>query len=434
MSKLSTETVCLLDKVYNLRGSESTILVEMEKEMNSAVESYEEANTIRKELEENINKLNNDVEVLSSEGEKLKNVLNDIDEREYAQVLDTLKIDFHPEEIKEKLASLLPITINSLSSDIKMSSNELSRVEEKLEETKTKIEELNIQKEEALVNQDRLNRYFELSLNSNMNATRDELTHLFSEFDFSDEESRECAKLLMFPEDGIFEYEKDYKDAPRVRHYEPEQEEIEIAENHDFEEEPAISFIDEEEPKVQIEEIPSEEYSEIEPMGIEEIHEEEFAPAEEIITPIEKVAQTEETIAPVEETIQVEDVSEPVITVSRDEVVSFLTDLGFDTLDFTTNDIDKITDNFDRELITNNVNTIKDMGINMDVFADNIELLYDTEMKSKIEKLTSVGKLPQDIYLNPSVLTKYNLTELDSAIKLLEDSGLEPKNVPLMAY
>ena len=55
-------------------------------------------------------------------------------------------------------------------------------------------------------------------------------------------------------------------------------------------------------------------------------------------------------------------------------------------------------------------------------------------MKSKIDKLTNVGKLPQDIYLNPSVLTKYNLVELDSAIKTLEESGLEPKNVPLMAY
>ena len=74
------------------------------------------------------------------------------------------------------------------------------------------------------------------------------------------------------------------------------------------------------------------------------------------------------------------------------------------------------------------------MGINIDVFADNIELFYDKEMKSKIDKLTEVGKLPQDIYLNPNVLTKYNLLELDSAIKELEDSGLEPKNVPLMAY
>ena len=368
MSKLSTETVCLLDKVYNLRGSESTILVEMEKEMNSAVESYEEANTIRKELEENISKLNNDVEVLSSEGEKLKNVLNDIDEREYAQVLDTLKIDFHPEEIKEKLSSLLPITINSLSSDIKMSSNELSRVEEKLEETKTKIEELNIQKEEALVNQDRLNRYFELSLNSNMNATRDELTNLFSEFDFTDEESRECAKLLMFPEDGIFEYERDYKDAPRVRHFEPEPAQEEVVEEHIVEEEPAISFIDAEEPEMHIEEIPSEEYSEIEPMTSEE-----FTTAEEIVAP------EEEVISPIEEIAPIEEVVEPT-TVSRDEVMNFLTDLGFDTLDFTTNDVDKITDNFDRELITNNVNAIKDMGINMDVFADNLELLYDPEM------------------------------------------------------
>ena len=68
------------------------------------------------------------------------------------------------------------------------------------------------------------------------------------------------------------------------------------------------------------------------------------------------------------------------------------------------------------------------------MFNDNIELLYDKELKSKIEMLTSVGKLPQDIYLNPNILVKYNLSELDSAIKTLHESGLEPKNVPLMAY
>ena len=69
-----------------------------------------------------------------------------------------------------------------------------------------------------------------------------------------------------------------------------------------------------------------------------------------------------------------------------------------------------------------------------DVFVDNIELLYDTELESKISLLTQIGKDPRDIYLNPRVLTKYNFTELSSAIQTLSESGLEPKSVPLMAY
>ena len=39
-----------------------------------------------------------------------------------------------------------------------------------------------------------------------------------------------------------------------------------------------------------------------------------------------------------------------------------------------------------------------------------------------------------DIYLNPNILIKYNLTELYNAITALKDSGLEPDKVPLMAF
>ncbi len=445
MSKLNTETIELLDKVYNLRSKESVILVKMDEEMEQAASVYDETSAIKNDLEDNINRLNNEVEVLSDEGERLKNVLNNIDEKDYAEVLETLKIDFHPDEIKSKLDSLLPVTVNGLVSDIKMSSHELSRVEEKLDETKTEMEDLNIRKEEALVNQNRLNHYFDMALSSNMNATREELTGLFEGFDFNGEEARECAKLLMFPEDGLFEYEKEYKNSAKERAVKPAEEEKDYSESFELESindnEAPITFIEAEEidkdddvveSKVVEEEPAIEVFKEKEEEPITEIEKEEPI--------IEKFENVEEPVLssdePVLEDLIVEATEpvEEVVKPTREEVSSYLTELGFDTLDFTSNDIEKIINNYDKEQIRDNVNVVKENGINVDVFADNIELLYDKEMKSKIDKLTSVGKLPQDIYLNPSVLTKYNLTELDSAIKTLEDSGLEPKNVPLMAY
>ena len=400
MSKLTAETIALFDKVYNLRGSDSTILVEMEREIDENANSYEETSNIHQGLEETIAKLNNDIETLSDQGERLKSVLNGVDEKDYEKLLETLKVDFHPEEIIDKLNSLLPITVNGLVNDVKMSSNELARVEDKLQEIRTRMEELSIRKEEALVNQDRLNRYFDLALNSSINVTREELTNLFSQFNLSEDESRECAKLLMFPEDGLFEYEQDYKNAPRDT-----QEKIkeEISEDNEIVIEPIetneapITYID------------ADEFDKEDNI--------ETTTADELLENNEVVSESVSSYRP-----------------STDEVAEYLTSLGFDALDFTTNDLERIADNYNKELIASNVNTIKDMGINIDVFADNVELFYDSEMKSKIDKLTEVGKLPQDIYLNPSVLTKYNLVELGSAIKVLEDSGLEPKNVPLMAY
>ena len=90
--------------------------------------------------------------------------------------------------------------------------------------------------------------------------------------------------------------------------------------------------------------------------------------------------------------------------------------------------------NYDEETIKANAEYIKSLNISLDIFADNVELMYDKQMKDKIEKLTSIGKMPQDIYLNPSVLTKYDLNGLNNAIDVLKQSGLDAKNVPLIAY
>ena len=135
---------------------------------------------------------------------------------------------------------------------------------------------------------------------------------------------------------------------------------------------------------------------------------------------------------------QIEAIVEPVKgeekTVSKEDVISLLTSLGFDYLDFTSNDFEKIMNNYDEETIKANAEYIKSLNISLDIFADNVELMYDKQMKEKIEKLTSIGKMPQDIYLNPSVLTKYDLNGLNNAIDVLKQSGLDAKNVPLIAY
>ena len=97
--------------------------------------------------------------------------------------------------------------MNSLNSEKKKCAEELIKVEDEMNDAITRISELGIRKEEAISNQERLNRYFELALDSNINITRDEITLLLSKFGFTEEEQREAAKLLMFPEDGLFEYE-----------------------------------------------------------------------------------------------------------------------------------------------------------------------------------------------------------------------------------
>ena len=151
----------------------------------------------------------------------------------------------------------------------------------------------------------------------------------------------------------------------------------------------------------------------------------------------EKEPAAPEFIEPTISPIDVENVPETfelTDEIKKEEVKNLLKVCGFNINDFTSQDITNILNNYDPELISKNVEYINSLGINRGIFVDNIDFLYDKELKQKIDMLLNIGKDPMDIYLNPNVLIKYNLTELYNAITALKDSGLEPDKVPLMAF
>ena len=377
--RLNSEMRMLLDKLYNLRGEDSIVLVSMDKERDQAIKTKERTSKRTTELTSQIEKLESEGHILAKEGESFKSALETIRKDDFINVLKELNIAFDPEEIKKELEVKLPKTLEEFS----------------MEKEKA---------EKALANQERLNRYFDLALEGNINITRDEITSLLEKFNFSEEEQREAAKLLMFPEDGLYEYEKSLKGIKSK----------------------SISDVF----KEAKEEIKTEEINKETPVVEAPLHEEEpsFNFDFNINIP-ENKEDKEEQIEAI-----VEPVKEDDKTVSKEDVINLLTSLGFDYLDFTSNDFEKIMNNYDEETIKANAEYIKSLNISLDIFADNIELMYDKQMKEKIEKLTSIGKMPQDIYLNPSVLTKYDLNGLNNAIDVLKQSGLDAKNVPLIAY
>ncbi len=405
MRNLNTEMRMLLDKLYNLRGEDSVILVSMAKEKDEAVKTKERTSKRTTELQEQIEKLTSEKEVLAKEGESFKNALETIRRDDFVNVLKELSIAFDPNELKKELDVKLPKTLEEFASEKDKAEKELVLVEDEMNKATTKIEELGIRKDEALSNQERLNKYFELALEGNINITRDEITSLLEKFNFSEEEQREAAKLLMFPEDGLFEYESSYKNRQSGKS---------ISDVFKEAKETKTPVIDVE-PVVKPESIDTFKF--------------------DFMKDIEDATKTE---TPVISEINTNSV-EPSKEKSKDEptkesLIKLLESLGYDYLDFTSNDFEKLLANYDEDTIRKNTEYIKSLKITLDFFADNVELLYDKEMPNKIEKLTSIGKMPQDIYLNPAVLTKYDLKGLSDAINLLNQSGLEPKNVPLIAY
>ena len=401
--RLNSEMRMLLDKLYNLRGEDSVVLVSMDKERDQAIKTKERTSKRTTELTSQIEKLESEGHILAKEGESFKSALETIRKDDFRNVLKELNIAFDPDEIKKELEVKLPKTLEEFSMEKEKAEKELVTVEDEMNSATTKIEELGLRKDEALANQERLNRYFDLALEGNINITRDEITSLLEKFNFSEEEQREAAKLLMFPEDGLYEYEKSLKGIKSK----------------------SISDVF----KEAKEEIKVEEVTKESPVVEAPLHEEEpsFNFDFNINIPENKEVK-EDKIETVVEPVQEEK------SVSKEDVINLLTSLGFDYLDFTSNDFEKIMNNYDEVTIKANAEYIKSLNISLDIFADNVELMYDKQMKEKIEKLTSIGKMPQDIYLNPSVLTKYDLNGLNNAIDVLKQSGLDAKNVPLIAY
>lgn len=382
MKILSPEVTRLLDKLYNLRGSDSVIFKEMESAHEKAEETKERTTALKSTLQEKIAGLEADSKNLSEQGKKLIEVLKGIDKKAYETVIDRLHINFDPEALVEKLDTSLPETIEKVNEDIKSSQEELVKVEEEMNSAITTIEEIGIRKDAAIANQEKLNEYFELALAGNINITRDSITSLLEQFDLTEEETREAAKILMFPEDALYDYDAKIKESEKKSISEVMQE----AKNQE-----------EVAPKVEVEKLQVKE----EPAKVEEVK------------------------------------AQPVVTekkFDREDLIDLFNEIGLDYLDYTTSDLDEILEHFNEKVIRRNVNIFKENDLSLDIFVDHINLLYDKELEAKMDRLLRIGKSAIDIYLNPTVLTKYDYKNLDKAILLLQNSGLDPKKVPLMAY
>jgi chromosome segregation ATPase len=378
MKTLTPEVSGLLDKLYNLRGEDSVILVEMEKQKNKAEETKERTTNEKKNLQQKISELEKLHEELDEQGEKLKEVLSGINRDDYKTVLDRLRIDFNPKALVDKLDHSLPKTIDTVKDDTKKAEDELVKVEEEMNNAITTIEELGIRKDAALSNQEKLNEYFELALTGRINITRDSITSLLEQFSFTEEEQREAAKLLMFPEDALFTYDE------KVRSKEKTGKSI------------------------------GEVIAEAKTASIEE--------SQDLETKIEFEN-------PVQEEIVEETKYDP-----KDEMIATLQKAGMDYLDFNPKEIDELLANFDANIVQDNIELMNKKGLGLDIFNGHIALMYDNELEEKMEMLINNGKELNDLYLNPSVLVKYDKDALKNRINEIKSNGLDLKEVPLMAY
>ena len=213
---MTVNTETLLDKLYNLRGADSDILKEMERQKAKAEATKARTTDEKANLQKDIAELKKQRKELEEQGDKFKEVLGNIHREDYETVLTKLHVDFDPKGLLEKVEKNLPKTIETVEKDTKKAEDELVKVEEEMNGAITAIEELGIRRDAALANQDKLNEYFDLALTGHINITRDSITSLLQDFGFNEAEQRETAKILMFPEDALFQYDEKVKGRARV--------------------------------------------------------------------------------------------------------------------------------------------------------------------------------------------------------------------------
>ena len=374
---MTVNTEVLLDKLYNLRGSDSNILKEMDRQKNKAEQTRDRTTAEKAKLQKDIESLKTQREELEEQGEKFKEVLQGIRREDYATVLDRLRIDFDPKNLLEKLEKKLPRTIDNVERDTKKAEDELVKVEEEMNTAITTIEELGIRKDTALANQAKLNEYFELALEGHINITRDSITDLLEEFGFNEEEQRETAKILMFPEDALFAYDAKVKAKDKSGK--------------------SISEV-------------LQEAKTMSPAESEESHQEDVEISDE---KDEEFLEEEET---------------------KNLTIETLRDCGIDYLDFTSDEIEDLMKHFDEQTIRDNIEFIESKNVSTDIFVHHIKMMYDKELRRKFEFLQNIGKETLDIYLNPGVLTKYTYDQLERITSVIRANGMDPKEIPLMAY
>lgn len=430
MKMLSSEVKTLLDKLYNLRGEDSVILAKMNKEREEAIETGERTKNEKEVLLNKIDKLTKEEETLQEEGNKLTSILSNINRDDFANVLDRLQIDFDPASINEKITNMLPETIEKVVIENKKASEELESVETEMNNAITKVEELGIRKDEALSNQAKLNEYFALALEGNINITRDAITSLLEKFDFNEDEQREAAKILMFPEDALYEYDASFKSGSQTSGKTI----TEVLMEAKKESKPEVKeeIVEKEEVKDENLEQALEEPSSLENIFESVINENNVPEIEDVKEEVEEpIVEPTEEVKPLfsennEDSVELEEVKE-----DKDTLKELLTSLEINLSD---ENIEKLRSDYNEELITKNVEILKNHNIDLSVLNENVEILNDTELNEKLEKLISIGKESRDISLMPGVLVKYDLKGLNNTISVLQISGLDPKKVPLMAY
>lgn len=201
----------VLEKLKNLIEPESSILSELHNKKNKNEEIVAKAKASIASKNERITSIKNDIDTLATEKKLLTDAFASLKDTDLSLITSVLKLKINIKDDLDKLTNQLPLQITIRENDIADLENGITKENENLSNANAAISKLCQELEDALKNQAELRSLLAAATSSQVEKTRDEVISILKKVNFDDKEAYKTAKLILFPEDELVPFFKDYE-------------------------------------------------------------------------------------------------------------------------------------------------------------------------------------------------------------------------------
>ncbi len=207
---LTIEQRNLLERLYNLKSKDSTIVKEINEKI---IENKENSNVLLEESK----KLESEKSTFTTKKTELdKQFASFIAEFEgmksdkYSILLEEANENFDPEKMLSNIKEIIPSRIEEINDNIKKSESDIDVTKKKISETEIDATELECKLTDAIQMQERLAKLIDESLNGNGSITRDSVQELLNSLHFNEDDITELGKMILFPEGTLQAYNDEF--------------------------------------------------------------------------------------------------------------------------------------------------------------------------------------------------------------------------------
>lgn len=201
----------ILKKIENLLKPESTILVDLHKKIDDNTSTVAKKEKSISDKKQKIANIETEINGLNEENAVLLEAFNALKDKDLKLITNVLKLNLDVNKDLNKLINQLPLQIEIRNNDISDLQQAISEDEKKLDIAHSNITDLESKLNTALENQKNLNALIKDASGGSCTETRNEVIELLKNLEFNNDEAYAAAKLIMFPEDELMPFFKNFK-------------------------------------------------------------------------------------------------------------------------------------------------------------------------------------------------------------------------------